>query len=312
MAAVVRAEPDWNLLPRDLSPTLLVYLRRCLQKDPKQRVGDIRDVRLALEGAFDAEATPTAAPGRTPARGRRLGWTIAAAAVLISTLLAVPAVRHLREPRPPEMRLEIITPATTDPVSFALSPDGRQIVFVASGDGPSRLWLRPLASTTAQPLAGTEGASLPFWSPDSRSVGFFADGKLKRLDIGGGPPQMRSPTRSLAAGRGTRTASSCFRGRGKRAVPRPGLGRRGPVGDNAGGTVEPSVSPVPARRPAIPVLRRGIAGKGGDLPGLARLADVKRADGGGHGRRLHASGLAVLAARRTRSSPSVWTWGRAP
>jgi WD40 repeat protein len=98
-------------------------------------------------------------------------------------------VRYLRETPPPETRVELVTPATTDPVSFALSPDGRQLVFVASGDGASRLWLRPLDKTTAQPLAGTEGASYPFWSPDSRSVGFFADNKLKRIDLAGGSPQ---------------------------------------------------------------------------------------------------------------------------
>ena len=73
--------------------------------------------------------------------------------------LAVPALRHLRQTPPPETRLDIVTPATDQPASFALSPDGRQIVFVASGDGASRLWLRSLATTTAQPLAGTEGAT---------------------------------------------------------------------------------------------------------------------------------------------------------
>ena len=188
LSKVLQREPDFDTLPPAVPARVSQALRICLRKDPKQRVGDIRDVRLALEGAFEAEAPPTAAAASTPARGRRLGWTIAATAVLISTLLAVPAVRYLREPLPPEMRLEITTPATTDPISFALSPDGRQLVFVASGGGPSRLWLRPLASPPVQPLAGTEGASLPFWSPDSRSVGFFADGKLKRLDIGGGQP----------------------------------------------------------------------------------------------------------------------------
>jgi Tol biopolymer transport system component len=87
------------------------------------------------------------------------------------------------------MRVDIVTPSTSDPLSFAISPDGRRLAFVASGDGASRLWLRPLDTVTAQPLAGTEGASFPFWSPDSRSVGFFAAGKLKRIDIGGGLPQ---------------------------------------------------------------------------------------------------------------------------
>ena len=118
---------------------------------------------------------------------------VAAAAVLVAASLAIPAVRNLREAPPPETRVDIVTPATSEPTSFALSPDGRQIVFVASGDGASRLWLRSLASTTAQPLSGTEGSALPFWSPDSKSVGFFAGGALKRLDIGGGAPQTLAP-----------------------------------------------------------------------------------------------------------------------
>ena len=102
-------------------------------------------------------------------------------------------MRETPPPAPPETRLEIVTPATDQPTSFALSPDGRQIVFVASGDGASRLWLRSLATTTAQPLAGTEGATSPFWSPDGRSIGFFAGGALKRLDLGGGAPQTLAP-----------------------------------------------------------------------------------------------------------------------
>ena len=200
LAAVVRAEPEWSLVPRAVSPTLLVFLRRCLQKDPKQRVGDIRDVRLALEGAFETAApqTATTASGRG---GRPLPWMAAlAVAVVLMVAMAVPTVRYLREtppPPPPETRVDIVTPATDQPASFALSPDGRQIVFVASGDGASRLWLRSLATTTAQPLAGTEGAVFPFWSPDGRSIGFFAGGALKRRDVGGdgagGAPQTLAP-----------------------------------------------------------------------------------------------------------------------
>ena len=129
-----------------------------------------------------------------------------AALVVATTLaaaLAIPTVRHLREaplPAPPETRVEIVTPATDQPASFALSPDGRQIVFVASGDGPSRLWLRSLATTTAQPLAGTEGARYPFWAPDGRSIGFFAAGVLKRLDLGGGAPQTLAPATNGSGG----------------------------------------------------------------------------------------------------------------
>ncbi len=87
------------------------------------------------------------------------------------------------------LRLDVVTPQTGDPTSFALSPDGRQIVFVAAGEGGSKLWLRPLDQTTAQPLPSTEDATFPFWAPDSRAIGFFADAKLKRLDLPGGKAQ---------------------------------------------------------------------------------------------------------------------------
>jgi Tol biopolymer transport system component len=101
------------------------------------------------------------------------------------------------------MRLEITTPQTTDPFSFAISPDGRLLAFVALQDGVVRLWVRPLDATVARPLAGTEGASWPFWSPDSQSVGFFANSKLRRIDISGGSPRTLADANH---GRGTWSA----------------------------------------------------------------------------------------------------------
>jgi hypothetical protein len=90
---------------------------------------------------------------------------------------------------PPELRLEIPTPPTTDPVSLAISPDGMKVVYVAASQGRSQLWLRSLDSVSARPLAGTDYAIHPFWSPDSGSIGFFAENKLKRIDIDGGAVQ---------------------------------------------------------------------------------------------------------------------------
>jgi serine/threonine protein kinase/Tol biopolymer transport system component len=188
LAAVVRAEPQWDLLPRDVPPTLRVYLRRCLEKDPKQRVGDIRDVRLALEGALDVALQPAAVTS-TPAPRARLAWTIAAVSILAATALAIPALRHLREAppsTPPEIRTDIVTSGTGD---FALSPDGRQLAFVAASGGMPRLWLRSLSDHTAQLLMGTEGTETPFWSPDNRSVAFVTGTAMKRLDLGGGAPR---------------------------------------------------------------------------------------------------------------------------
>jgi eukaryotic-like serine/threonine-protein kinase len=184
-------------LPADTLGWLRTLLRRCLQKDPKKRLPHIGLARIEIEEApsiSDASvSTPTAFESARLRRKARLAWSLVGVTSVALLAVAIPAVRHVREtPRPPspaETRLEIITPSTTDPTSLAISPDGRQIVFVASGDGQSRLWLRPLASASARPLEGTEGANYPFWSPDSKSVGFFADAKLKRLDIGGGSPQ---------------------------------------------------------------------------------------------------------------------------
>ena len=161
----------------------------------------ILDPAAAPEQAAAAIARPTPAGGNQSSR--RLGWIVASVAIVGMALLAVPAMRYLRETSPPELpeiRTDIGTPATSQPDSFALSPDGRQIVFVASGDGASRLWLRSLASTTAQPLAGTEGAIGPFWSPDSRSIGFFANGALERLDLRGGAPYTLAPAPAPLSG----------------------------------------------------------------------------------------------------------------
>ena len=184
LAAVVRADPKWENIGRANVPQRLrQVLRVCLQKDPKQRAQDIGDVRLALEGSFEAGASQEKAANPRP-------WIAALlfAVILIATL-AVPAIRHLNEKIAGEIRTEIVTPPSDSPVGFALSPDGEKIVYVASDATGSRLWVRSLSTTAAQPIAGTEGASLPFWSPDSHSIGFFASGSLKRVDPGGGAPQ---------------------------------------------------------------------------------------------------------------------------
>jgi eukaryotic-like serine/threonine-protein kinase len=193
LGRVVTAEPDYSRLPAGTPWLIQRLLRRSLKKDPRQRLGDIRDARIEIEDTLNAppQSAPSVAP---PTRNSRLAWIVAA----ITTLaLASLAILHFRE-RPvaevPEMRVEITTPPTQGPLEFALSPDGRYIVMVSSGDGPQRLWLRALDKTDAQPMVGTEGADYPFWSPDSRSIGFTATGKLKRIDIAGGPPQTLANT----------------------------------------------------------------------------------------------------------------------
>jgi hypothetical protein len=202
LASVLKDEPDWSALPVDTPAPIRKLLRRCLEKDRKRRIDSATVARLDIDEALIAPsvAERVAASSTSSAPRERLVWMAAlAVAVLGMIALAVPALRYLRETSPPETSLEIATPTTGDPTSFALSPDGHQIVFVASGDGVPRLWVRSLATTTAQPLAGTEGANAPFWSPDSRSVGFFASGQLKRIELGGGAPLTVA---TAASGRG--------------------------------------------------------------------------------------------------------------
>jgi Tol biopolymer transport system component len=203
LSRVVEREPDLDALPANVPPRIRQALRLCLRKDPKQRAHDIADIRMALEGAFETVAAHTTSSVRSSSVGLRLAWTAFAVAAALAVALAIPTVRHLRETPSPETRTEIVTPATADPTSFALSPDGRQIVFVASDDGTPRLWLRSLAATTARPLPNTEGAMSPFWKPDSRSIGFFAGGALKRLDLGGGAPQPLAPVADSNSRSGT-------------------------------------------------------------------------------------------------------------
>ena len=208
LAAVLKTEPVWTALAPATPPAIRRLLRRCLEKDRKRRLDSAAAARLEIEeasvdalvasSAFEGSAAPAVTTSAAPAtsltsRGRLAVMAALAVAAVIIIALAVPAVRYLRETPPPETRVEIVTPPTESPTSFALSPDGRQIVFVASGDGASRLWLRSLATTTAQALAGTEGAIFPFWSPDGRSIGFFARNELKRLDLGGGAPETLAP-----------------------------------------------------------------------------------------------------------------------
>jgi Tol biopolymer transport system component len=188
LASVLAREPDWTLLPPGFSPVLVTFLKRCLHKDRKQRIGDVQSVRLALEGVFETASEKTHGSVGLHRRREHLAWI--AAAVLLAVALALSFLLTRRQaPDAPEMRLEITTPETANPLHFALSPDGGRLVFVASGDGRSLLWVRALDSVASQPLAGTDNAEYPFWSPDSRSIGFFASGKLQRIDIAGGPPQ---------------------------------------------------------------------------------------------------------------------------
>ena len=195
-AGILKAEPDWSRLPAETPEHIRRLLRRCLQKDRRIRLRHLGDALIEIEEPQPQIAA--AVPPVVPRRRERLAWTIAL--VVVAILSAAVGVREFRGvPPAAEMRFEIVTPPTADSASIAISPDGQKIVFVGASEGQSKLLVRALDSISERALAGTDGASFPFWSPDSQSVGFFAEGRLKRVDIDRGAVQILA---NAPAGRG--------------------------------------------------------------------------------------------------------------
>ena len=158
-------------------------LRRCLAKDPNDRWQTATDLKWALEHLREEKSA-------TVSRTSRLAWAVAGACLLLAV---VATILWLRQPAAETRtwRLPVNPPPGAEFRSgSAVSPDGRLLALVATTNGKASLWVRPLDSLSARELPGTEGASLPFWSPDSKSLGFFAAGKLKRIDVAGGAPQV--------------------------------------------------------------------------------------------------------------------------
>jgi Tol biopolymer transport system component len=190
ISAIMQNDPPPISSLQPMTPPALDRLvRRCLAKDPERRVQNARDVALELAeaSALPERGAPAVAPAR---RGARLGW-IAAGVFLVLLLGSLFMPRRSPSPAPlPRLRLTIPPPAgAAFQGMLAISPDGRMLAFVAAGaDGNDLLYLRPLDSLESRVLSGTEGAALPFWSPDSRSIGFFAQSKLKRIEVAGGTP----------------------------------------------------------------------------------------------------------------------------
>jgi Tol biopolymer transport system component len=218
MYEIVNVDPQpLSAIRDDIDPELDRLILDCLQKDPNERCQSAREIsrdlrRFKVDSGRKRQSRvstvrPSLPAGQAPAPSgtalvgrRRIGrfkWfgvtALAAAAVTASAFLLFWR-GNANLPSTHVLRLTISAPQGTNLSpegggKIALSPDGQRLVMVAvDSNGASHLWLRPLSAFTADRLPGTDGASYPFWAPDSRQVGFFADGKLKRIDVTGGSP----------------------------------------------------------------------------------------------------------------------------
>jgi hypothetical protein len=195
-SAILEKEPEPIRVVRPMTPPALDYaIRTCMAKDPEKRWQNCRDLALALRWIGESESSSMvdgSRPGGGAARARwmQVAWiATAAVAITFGSLYLRRAPAEAQVTRTHVKAMADTSFLLSDGAGFALSPNGRMLVYLGSTPtGKSGLWVRPIESLTPRPLEGTDGAKYPFWSPDSRYVGFFAGGKLKTIDVAGGPP----------------------------------------------------------------------------------------------------------------------------
>jgi serine/threonine protein kinase/dipeptidyl aminopeptidase/acylaminoacyl peptidase len=181
LAAVIRGEPNWKKVAEKAER----LLRSCLEKDPKRRLRDIGDAWWLLDNASESLSESALA------KRNRLVWVWTAITGILIIALVLPAFFYFCDREPAEATyFDISVPPMPNDYSLAISPDGRTVAYVATTPAaqPS-LFVREIGSADSRQLGGTEGAQFPFWSPDSRSIAFFAEQRLRIVDISGGPPR---------------------------------------------------------------------------------------------------------------------------
>src|SRR5262245_31524897 len=189
MNAILKEEPpEFGETNTKISPQIEKLVRRCLEKQPERRFQTAYDLGYALEALSTPSGARLENVGASSVRKpERLAWLMA----LLLGMLGFAWAYFTRQPtaHAPVMKFSILPPEKSSFGQIAVSPDGRHLAFTAATGGMVQLWVRALDSTEARALAGMQGATFPFWSPDSRFLGFFADGRLKKIEVTGGPVQ---------------------------------------------------------------------------------------------------------------------------
>jgi len=195
MNAILKEEPpELGETNTKISPQLEKLVRRCLEKQEQQRFQSASDLGFAIEALSSPSGARLETLGASRPRSfsqARVAWIVAALFLLVA--MGAIWAYFTRQPATDAhvMKFSILPPEKLSLDGIAISPDGRSLAFAATdAAGKSQLYLRPLDALAAQPLAGTDGAAYPFWSPDNRFIGFFAKGKLKKVAASGGPPQV--------------------------------------------------------------------------------------------------------------------------
>ncbi len=208
IAAIVERDPPALSSVQPLAPAALDRIvATCLAKDPDDRFQTARDLMRALQWVRERRRRPVRRRGDRLSvplgrcrggHGRPYGHRDV---VMARRAAAQPCRTSASRSTPSRAARSLPSNASVVAPQFALSPDGRHIVYVATSDGPPRLWVRTLSALSARPLDGTEDASDPFWSPDSRSIAFFSQGKIKVVDLSGGLPVVRGDASRDTRGR---------------------------------------------------------------------------------------------------------------
>jgi eukaryotic-like serine/threonine-protein kinase len=193
LASVLKEDVHWGALPKNLSSPIQRLLRRCLEKDPRRRLQAIGEARITIEDVIAGPGREASdAPQSAPLQSGGLAWKIAAGLLAATAVaLGIVAVQHVREQAPvmDVVRFPIAAPEGSGAGQPTVSPDGRQVAFVASAT--RQLWVHSLESAVSWPLPGTEGVgSHLFWSPDSRYIAFRRDRKLQKIAVAGGRPEL--------------------------------------------------------------------------------------------------------------------------